>query len=272
MSSKDDPLSPLLIALSQTIADRVHEHCQVTGLSTRFVLISALQKYLQAGTKGNAAYLSAPVTSLMKGYYEQDTLIGDLKRHGDFGLGTFNGLDGEMAMLEGKVYQLSADGFAYDVDNKIQTPFACVTFFSPDIEEEIDGDFDHNAFSTILDRLILSPNMLFALRIDGRFNHIRVWSVSKQENYQPMVETDEARPTFEYRDVDGTLAGFYTPRFIRSLSMPGFHLHFLTSDRKRGGHLHECSVKKATIGLQLVPRLTLNMPKTLDYLTATLPR
>jgi acetolactate decarboxylase len=272
MSAHDDPLSALLKGLSQTIADSVHEHCRATGLSPRFVLISALQKYLQGASKGNAVYLSAPVTALMKGYYEQDTRIGDLMRYGDFGLGTFNGLDGEMVMLDGKVYQLSADGFVHDVDKKTQTPFACVTFFSPDIEEDIDGDFDHKAFCTILERLILTPNMLFALRIDGQFNYVRVWSVAKKENRKPLAETDNDRPTFEYRNVYGTMAGFYTPRFIKSLSMPGFHMHFLTSDRKRGGHLHECSVKKATIGLQLVPRLTLNMPKTLDYLTAMLPR
>ena len=75
---------------------------------------------------------------------------------------------------------------------------------------------------------------------------------------------------FEYHDVNGTLAGFYTPRFVKSLLNPGFHLHFLTDDRRHGGHLDQCRLSRLTIGLQIIPRLDLNLPITIDYLTAKL--
>lgn len=217
-------------------------------------------------------FLSAPVNSLLKGYYKQETTIGELKRCGDFGLGTFNNLDGEMVMIDGVVYQLNADGFTYPVADHVKTPFAAVTFFSPQITEEIDSDGSDMTLDSILDKMIISPNMLFAIRVEGEFRRVRAWSVAKQENYRQLDESAEERPVFEFEDTEGILAGFYVPRFIKSLCMPGFHLHFLTADLKRGGHLHQCSLKRMKITMQILPRLTLNLPITIDYLTANLPR
>lgn len=217
-------------------------------------------------------FLSAPVNSLLKGYYKQDMTIGELRKNGNFGLGTFDNLDGEMVMIEGQVYQLNTDGHTYPVGDRTNTPFSAVTFFSPQITEEFEGDFDFPSFNSILEKMILSPNMLFAIRIDGMFDYVKVWSVSKHENYQPLVESEEERPASEYSNIEGILAGFYVPRFIKSLCMPGFHLHFLTSDKKRGGHLQECRLKRMNITLQVLPKLTLNLPITIDYLTANLPR
>lgn len=217
-------------------------------------------------------YLSAPVNSLLKGFYKQDTSIGEIKKYGDFGLGTFNNLDGEMVMIDGQVFQLSHDGFTYSVQDDTRTPFSAVTFFNPQIVEDFEGGFDHATFNSILEKMILSPNMLFAIRIDGEFDYVKVWSVSRQENYKQLTESEDDRPVFEFTGMEGILAGFYVPRFIKSLCMPGFHLHFLTSDKKRGGHLQECSLKRMQITMQVLPKLTLNLPITIDYLTASLPR
>lgn len=260
--------------LPDFVIEELEAFCEMTGQSSSDVVARALQSYIRSYGKGNALYLSAPVNSLLKGFYEQDTFICDLKKHGDFGLGTFNNLDGEMLMIDGKVYRLGADGFTHDVDDDTRTPFACVTFFSPDLVEDIEGDLDYAAFLAVLERLIVSRNMLYAIRIDGVFRYVKVWSVQKHENYHPLEEDEggEDRPIFEFRDIRGTLAGFYVPRFIKSLSMPGFHLHFLTEDKKQGGHLHECRMASAQIALQVVPKLILNLPITIDYLTASLNR
>lgn len=213
-------------------------------------------------------YLSAPVSALMKGLYEEDTTLANIKRHGDFGLGTFNDLDGEMAMLEGAAYQLKTDGRACVVDDSAQMPFACVTFFHPTTVENVEQELDDAGFRSLLERLLPSKNMFTAIRIDGRFSSLRVWSVHKQDNYRPITEV---RPTAcDFPDSDGTLVGFYTPRFLGSLSMPGYHLHFLSADRRQGGHLFQCRLKRARIGIQFVPELRLNLPLTLDYLTTEL--
>jgi acetolactate decarboxylase len=158
------------------------------------------------------------------------------------------------------------------VGDQVQTPFACVTFYRPSFIEEIEGDLDFNAFNAVLNSLLPSDNMLYAIRIDGFFRQVKVWSVAWQENYQPLSENPQDHPVFEYENIAGVLAGFYTPKFIRALNFPGFHLHFLTAGREYGGHLHECRTGRIKIGIQIIGRLELDLPITLDYLTAHLPR
>ena len=251
-------------ALSQEIANASER----LGMPPSEIIQAALHQFLYHDQKQNAVYLSAPVDALMKGCYEENTTIHELKRHGNFGLGTFNDLDGEMMMLDGTVYQLKEDGFAHEVDDTAETPFSCVTFFSPTTVEKIDQDLDYVGLKNLLDRLMPSENVFSAVRIDGEFSTIRVWSVPKQEAWRPISEVKPK--VFEYQNVRGTLAGFFAPRFIKSLLNPGYHLHFLTEDRRHGGHLDHCQLRQPTIGIQIIPRLELNLPITIDYLTARL--
>ncbi|HQN20404.1 MAG TPA: acetolactate decarboxylase [Syntrophobacteraceae bacterium] len=262
-----DPLTPD-IALSEELLNQVAIAARRLRMSHSEVVNAAIHQFLYHSPQHNAVYLSAPVDALMKGCYEENTSISELKKHGNFGLGTFNNLDGEMVMLDGTVYQLKEDGFAHEVSDTVETPFSCVTFFSPTTVEQIDQELDHAAFKNLLDRLIPSENMFFALRIDADFSFIRVWSVPRQEAHRPISEVKPA--VFEYHDVKGTLAGFFTPRFIKSLLNPGYHLHFLTDDRRHGGHMDQCRLNRLSIGVQAIPRLELNLPITIDYLTAKL--
>ncbi|MDP8215096.1 MAG: acetolactate decarboxylase [Candidatus Euphemobacter frigidus] len=227
-------------------------------------------KKLKPDHKGKAVYLSAPVNALVQGYYEQNTTIAEIKEHGDFGLGTFNDLDGEMVILDNIVYQVKDDGMAYPVGDDKETPFACLTFFTPDTVEEINGERLDVPLEELLNLLIPSANMLYAIRIDGEFKYIKTRSVPRQENYRPLVEVAREQPTFEYHEIKGTLGGFYTPQFMASLNVPGYHLHFMNEDRTRGGHMLECEFKEITVGLQHVPRLEVGLPLTIDYLTADL--
>lgn len=260
------------IVLPPRLCEELQQEAGQSGQTPSEVVREALTHYLGREKKINTVYLSAPVNAMLKGYYEEDTRLGDLRRHGDFGLGTFNNLDGEMVMLDGVIYQLHADGKTYPVGDEVQTPFACVTFYRPSFVEEIDADLDYDAFNAVLNRLLPSDNMLYAIRIDGFFRQVKVWSVARQENYQPLSEDHQNRPVFEYENITGVLAGFYTPKFIRALNFPGFHLHFLTAGREGGGHLHECRTGRIRIGIQIVRRLEMDLPITLDYLTANLPR
>ncbi|MFA6411746.1 MAG: acetolactate decarboxylase [Syntrophales bacterium] len=230
----------------------------------------------------NSVYISTPINVLVEGYYEQNITIGEVRTHGDFGLGTFNDLDGEMVVLDGVVYQVAANGTVGVVADDILTPFACVTFYQPETFEEINeaamisrgqvSPLPYEAFNSLLERLLPSPNMLYAIRIDGCFSHVRTRSVPKQDNYRPFVEATKDQVVFDFYDIDGTLSGFYTPPFMPSLNAPGYHLHFISDDHRQGGHLLSCAVKSARIGMQHIPLLEVALPVTLDYLTADLSR
>ncbi len=216
----------------------------------------------------NTIYLCAPVNAIVEGLFEQNVPLAEIKQHGDFGLGTFNDLDGEMVLLDGAVYQITADGrVALIEDQQTLTPFACVTAYRPISHDELDQELTYDAFLDWLVRLLPSPNLFYALRIEGEFASIKARSVPKQENYRTLVEVAREQTVFQFDNVSGTLVGFFTPAFMASLSVPGLHLHFLSADFRSGGHLLECRPRRVRAGVQFINRLELALPLRLDYLT-----
>jgi acetolactate decarboxylase len=264
--------SKLELHFQHDLLKRLTISAERMGVSVVDLTEQALRRFLLNKQGGNAVYLSAPIVALVEGFYVENTTMAHIKEHGDFGLGTFNYLDGEMVILDGNIYQIRSDGEVYRVKDDEQSPFACVTFFSPDTFDDVDESLMPKGFYDLLNTLIPSENMLYAIRIDGVFSHVRTRAVPRSENYKPLVEATANQPVFDFDDVQGCLAGFYTPRFMESLNAPGYHMHFLTEDRRHGGHLIECALKKVRIGIQHVPKLDLGLPITLDFLTADLTR
>lgn len=217
-------------------------------------------------------YVSAPVNALVEGLYQENTTIGDILERGDFGIGTFNDLDGEMLVLDGQVYQLDARGGVNLVGAEVRTPFACVTTFRADTSEELDHPMDWLTFEQLLKDMLPSPNMIYALRIEGRFSFVRTRSVPRQENYRPLVEVAREQALFEFQDCSGVLVGFWTPAFLGAVAVPGIHLHYLDAQRRGGGHLMECRPVSVTVAVQHLPEIRLGLPVTLDYLTADFTR
>jgi acetolactate decarboxylase len=215
----------------------------------------------------NRLYLCAPVNALVEGIYEQNIPLTEIKKHGDFGLGTFNDLDGEMVMLDGDIYRVGGDGTVGRVDESTLTPFACVTHFHAMSEETRDGELTYPEFLAWLTDLMPSPNLFYAFRVEGEFVHVRTRSVPKQEAYRPLVEVTKDQPIFNFENTRGVLVGFFTPAFLPSLSVPGIHLHYLSDDRTSGGHLLECRPRNVRVQIQFLYTLELSLPASLDYLT-----
>jgi len=90
-----------------------------------------MDRKVESPVNESRIYLCAPVNALVEGIYEEKIPLTEIKKHGDFGLGTFDHLDGEMIMLDGKIYQITSDGRVTLVDDHALTPFACVTFITP---------------------------------------------------------------------------------------------------------------------------------------------
>lgn len=217
-------------------------------------------------------FITAPVNALVEGLYQENTSIEELLNRGNFGLGTFDDLDGEMIINDGQAYQLKSDGKAYKVNPKQKTPYACVTQFEPYSFEYLYSSIELRELYAFLDRTLPSKNMVYALKIEGAFAHVRTRSVPKQDSYKPLVEVARNQPEFSFQDIEGSLIGFWTPEFLDKITVPGYHLHFLTSDQGRGGHLLDCVTKEIKISIQHVSRIELALPITLDYLTTNLNR
>jgi acetolactate decarboxylase len=212
-------------------------------------------------------YQCAPVNALVEGIYRERVPLAEILEHGDFGIGTFDGLDGEMVVLDGRVYQVAGTGVVREVTEPVSSPFACVTFWTPAAHDDFAGPCTYDEFLDWLLTLLPSPNLFYALRVEGSFAEVHTRSVPAQQSYRPLVEVAAHQPEFSFAGAHGTLAGFYTPAFMESVNVPGLHLHFLSDDRTQGGHLLSCRPERVRTSVQFISTLELGLPMSLDYLT-----
>jgi acetolactate decarboxylase len=231
-------------------------------------LVGALHvEYLRERDLGGDEHLhhtlfqTSTVDALLEGKYEGDVSFAELGDRGDFGLGTFDALDGEMICLDGSFYQVKSNGVAYAVDDKARTPFAVVTVFEPDTSQMLSKPIDLEALCAYLDRVIGGGTTCCAIRVDGHFEYIRTRSVPRQRKpYPPLVEVVKHQPTFQLRDVSGSLVGFRFPDYAQGLNVSGYHFHFITADRSAGGHVLGCRLASGELHIDHEGDLRLELP------------
>lgn len=195
------------------------------------------------------------INALLAGVYDGDMTFGELRRHGDFGLGTFNALDGEMIALDGRYYQITADGAVKPVTDNMQTPFAAVTPFHATLFMTSVNALNFTELEQALDRFLPSTNAFYAIKITGNFPLVKARSVPRQAPpYAPLIEAAKHQTVFEFRNVTGTLVGFRTPDVARGLNVTGYHFHFLTADRRAGGHVLDCELSNGKVEIQRIER------------------
>lgn len=196
------------------------------------------EEELHAEREAHVLFQASTIGALLEGAYDGDLSFDELAEHGDLGLGTLNGLDGEMVGLDGRFYRADVDGVVGEVGGGAKTPFAVVTRFEPALDLELEGPLDHEALLARLDDLIPPGAASCAIRADARFELIRARSVPCQSPpYRPLTEVVAEQHVFELTDIEGTLLGFRFPDYAEGIEVSGYHLHFISEDRTRGGHV-----------------------------------
>ena len=211
--------------------------------------------------------------ALMRGAYEGQIPCRDLSRYGSLGIGTFNDLEGELILLNGTVYQARADGSIVR-NPKTTTPFANVVSFEPQLViRNLTQPFDFAQMQSLLDSRTGSKNLIYAARIDGTFKKLKLRSVPKQKPpYPPLTDVVKQQQVFELTDVHGTMVGFRFPEYFRDMNLPGWHLHFISDDRKTGGHVLGMESTQLTVQLQTIRKFEMTLPTGGTFATADLDK
>jgi acetolactate decarboxylase len=209
-------------------------------------------------------------TAITKGLFKGCATIAELKRHGDFGLGTFEDLDGEMILFEGHAYQARAGGVVIEAPDTALTPFATVTRFMPEHEVGLSGIRSQADLEERLDGLRPSENFFVGIRIDGRFDRIELRAACKAAPGEDLVAATSHQSEFAFDDIEGTLVGFWSPGHARTMAISGYHLHFISKDRTRGGHLIGVAAQHLTAQLHLETDFHVAVPETAEFLSADL--
>ena len=255
-----------------------------TVLSTTILVLAILAALPAAGASESESYSDptmsqdrevlfqvSTIDALLLSVYDGILPIGDLKARGDFGIGTFDKLEGEMIVVDGVCFQVRTDGVAYVVPDDVTTPFATVTFFDPDEKVTVEKADNMTELGEILTASFPSENVFYAGRIDGTFPYVKTRSVPAQEKPYPLLVDAVANQTvFEFENASGTVVGFWSPEFVDGINVPGYHLHFITDDRTAGGHILDLRVEGAEAELDLTPNIFMALPTAGDFFSVDL--
>jgi len=211
-------------------------------------------------------YQTSLMSALIAGLYEGEMTYGEIRKHGDFGLGTFNDLDGEMVGFDGTFYQLRSDGSARPVADDQKTPFAVVTFFHPERELEVPRQTEKKDLLAMIEAAT-NANLFSAVRVDGTFDEVRTRTVPRQSRpFPPLTEAAKHQAEKVFTNVQGTLAGFRTPTYAQGIGVAGFHLHFLRRDKQAGGHALDYRIRTGKVQICTVRDLQVELPTSAEFL------
>ena len=226
-----------------------------------------------AGPSRNTVYQTSTIDALLAGVYDGDLTLRELRARGDFGIGTYDNLDGEMVLLDGEFHQVKADGKVYAPDLDGETPFAAVCAFRPEKVFAVPSGADMRAAEALIDCEAPNQNLFHAIRIEGQFKTMRTRSVPAQKRpFPPLKAVAASQPVFDMENVSGTVLGFRCPPFAAGVNVPGYHLHFISQDRARGGHILAFELVTGTAQVDVLDRFVMQLPATEDFATVDLSR
>ena len=214
-------------------------------------------------------YQVALLQSLTQGYYDGIIKVSELRQHGDIGIGTFEGVNGEMIVLDGTVYQALGDGTVQKAADDETVPFSNVTFFDKDGSLELSDINDVNALKEKLNAMVEEngKNLFYFVKMSGTFEKMNVRSEIKQEKpYKTLdkaLETDQRE--FNYDNITGTVVALYCPDYMNGLNTPGWHFHFISDDKTKGGHLLDLQFGKATAEYDATPEFEMCLTDNGDF-------
>jgi acetolactate decarboxylase len=256
--------------ISQSLMNALLTREQTTGEPLAHIVMRALADQLEVPHA--TLFQMSTSGALIEGISQGIVTVGELKRHGDLGLGTFADLDGEMVAVDGRFWRVPGSGSVQEAADSDLAPFAVVTNFRPERRVDLASVVSIDDLLEQLDRLRTSNNLFFAVRIDGRFTHAHTRAVCKTERGVRLVDAAASQAEFDFLAVAGTMVGFWTPEYAKSVNVAGWHLHFLTEDRTGGGHLLDVAGSALKAQVQHLDDFRMAIPESPEFLKADLTR
>lgn len=234
----------------------------VVSCAGLYILAQALSNVNTAEDR-ETLFQVASFKPFAQGEYAGITTYAELAKHGDFGIGTLDGLDGEMVAIDGVFYQIPIDGTPRQITPAEEAPFAMVTFFEADQTLHVSDAMNYSELTAYIDQNISPENAMYAIRIHGVYDYAKTRSVPKQTApYPTLTEVIADQTIFTLNNVTGTTAGFRLPTYMNEINVAGYHFHFITDDENSGGHLLDCIVRNATIEIDYTYGYELVLPET----------
>jgi acetolactate decarboxylase len=249
----------------------------ILSLALLMILLAGVSCGKQAETNVTEAtpqdtlYQVSTLGALNVGVFEGAVDYATIERHGDCGIGSFLGLDGEMVALDGKFYQVRTDGVPVEVNVAQTAPYAMVTFFQADLTGNPPAGLDYAGLQQFAGTMLPTPNYFYAVRVEGEFAYLKIRSVpGQQPPYPTLTQVVAEQTVWEKENIRGTMIGFFSPAYVGSVDPAGYHLHFISEDGKSGGHVLDCRTGAVALKLDETADLDLVLPAGTGFQRADL--
>jgi acetolactate decarboxylase len=253
-------------SLKAALEEKAERSCG--GVSS--IVTAALARYLKMPI--HTIFQVSTSGALVAGVYDREVNVQTLLEHGDFGLGTFADLDGEMVIVDGRAYQIQGSGRVSEASSGAGAPFAVVTQFEASIDVSIGPVGSFKDLEASCDPFRRSGNLFYALRLDGHFKRVRARAVNPLNAGTGLVDAAKAQSEFVFTDLEGTLVGMWSPGFSSAFSVAGYHFHFLSADRQHGGHLLDIDADPLRLRVEALTDFHLALPESEAFLKADLSK
>ena len=223
----------------------------------------------------NTMYQVSTLQALILGYSRTVINVDELIQHGDTGLGTFEDVNGEMIVMYGHCYRSDQFGNVTEVDPSTGIPFATVARLYGNQQFQLNDMPNFASIQTELTRKIeevFGLNSMHIVRIDGEFGKIDARSEGPYRSHHIRLKEIllHTQQSFLFENIRGSLVGVYFPDYMDGINMPGWHLHFLSEDRTKGGHVFDASIIKGAARVDKITSIHINLPKEASFDTYSL--
>ena len=223
----------------------------------------------------NKMYQVSTLQALALGYSRAVIKVGELLQEGTTGLGTFEDVNGEMVMMDGRCFRADQDGHVTEVSSETGVPFAAVATLHGEQEFVLNDIPDIETVRTELTKKIeerFGLNSMHVVRIDGVFDKVDARSEAPYRSHHVTLKEmlSRTQKAFIFDNIRGSLVGVYFPDYMDGINMPGWHLHFLSEDRSKGGHVFDVSIGRGAVKVDKITRIEINLPKEAAFDTYAL--
>lgn len=266
----ESSMKSITCSIPDSLYEALQERMETDKASCDHVVSVALSQCL--GKPIHTLFQVSTSAALVEGLYQGAVRVSRLLRHGDFGLGTFIDLNGEMVVLDGICYQVSSSGAVGTVAGDRLIPYAVVTRFNAEFSKSFRQLESFSELGSVCDELRDSDNIFYAFRVEGRFSAVKTRVMKAVPKGTGLQVAASGQEEFLFEEVEGTLVGLWSPGFAGSFSVPGYHFHFLSTDRQRGGHVLECKALDVSVAGCAMNEMHVSLPETEEFLKADLTR
>jgi acetolactate decarboxylase len=232
-------------------------------------LFASVLIFLSCFAYSSELYQLGMLNSLLKGIYSPVATIEEVKGFADMGLGCGTKI-GEVVGVDGKFYLCGPYGDVASMSSTDGVPYLTAVKFKPDITFEVkDVSNSEELFAKIDKTLDKGPNVFYAIRIDGAFNWVKARSEDFMETPVPLTEWVKAHQhVFTWKDIKGTMVAFRCPDYVNGIGVGGYHTHFISEDRKFGGHVFDFDTKEAKVQVEVLYSIMVTVQSSPDFLKA----